>query len=109
MNALVSGDRRHGADDFYGRGGGHDGAHHVSAKAYSALNDLGFTVAGNLVAYWVGEAVGSKYVVNLDEITEGVTSAVDRLFCGQFSGIVDVQSDIDLAAVFVGRVAAASI
>jgi hypothetical protein len=28
-----------------------DGAHHVSAEVYQALNDVGFTIPANAVAY----------------------------------------------------------
>lgn len=42
--------------------GNEDGAHHVSAELYQALNDVGFTVAANAVTYWVGEAMqGTDY------------------------------------------------
>lgn len=39
--------------------GNEDGAHHVSAELYQALNDVGFTIPANGVTYWVGEAMGS--------------------------------------------------
>ena len=39
--------------------GNEDGAHHVSAELYQALNDVGFTLPANAVTYWVGEAMGS--------------------------------------------------
>jgi len=59
--------------------GNEDGAHHVSAEVFQALNDVGFTIPANAVAYWVGEAMGSKNFVDLDKIPEVVTSAVDML------------------------------
>jgi multimeric flavodoxin WrbA len=37
--------------------GNEDGAHHVSAEVYQALDDVGFTLAANAVTYWVGEAM----------------------------------------------------
>lgn len=37
--------------------GNEDGAHHVSAEVYQALNDVGFTLPANAVTYWVGEAM----------------------------------------------------
>lgn len=40
--------------------GNEDGAHHVSAELFQALNDVGFTIPANAVAYWLGEAMGSK-------------------------------------------------
>lgn len=59
--------------------GNEDGAHHVSAEIYQALNDVGFTIAPNAVAYWVGEAMGSTNFVDLEKIPEAVTTAVDML------------------------------
>jgi multimeric flavodoxin WrbA len=42
--------------------GNEDGAHHVSAEVYQALNDVGFTIPANGVTYWVGEAMqGTDY------------------------------------------------
>src|SRR5689334_7404767 len=39
--------------------GNEDGAHHVSAEVFQALNDVGFTLPAAAVTYWVGEAMGS--------------------------------------------------
>ncbi len=59
--------------------GNEDGAHHVCAELYQALNDVGFTIAANAVAYWVGEAMGSTNFSDLEHIPETVTTAVDML------------------------------
>ncbi|RFB84891.1 NADPH-dependent oxidoreductase [Rhizobium leguminosarum bv. trifolii] len=59
--------------------GNEDGAHHVSAELFQALNDVGFTIPANAVAYWVGEAMGSKNFVNLDKVPKVVTTSVDML------------------------------
>ncbi|NLR97182.1 flavodoxin family protein [Rhizobium sp. P38BS-XIX] len=59
--------------------GNEDGAHHVSAELYQALNDVGFTIPANAVAYWVGEAMGSTNFVDLKEIPKKVTTAVAML------------------------------
>jgi len=37
--------------------GNEDGAHHVTAEVFQALNDVGFTVAAAGSTYWVGEAM----------------------------------------------------
>jgi multimeric flavodoxin WrbA len=37
--------------------GNGDGAHHVSAELYQALNDTGFSLPPSAVTYWVGEAM----------------------------------------------------
>jgi multimeric flavodoxin WrbA len=39
--------------------GNEDGAHHVCAELFQALNDVGFTVPAAGATYWVGEAMGS--------------------------------------------------
>lgn len=59
--------------------GNEDGAHHVSAEIYQALNDVGFTIPPNAVAYWVGEAMGSTNLVDLDETPEIVTTMIEML------------------------------
>ena len=40
--------------------GNEDGAHHVAAEIYQALNDLGFSLPPTAVTYWVGEAMTGK-------------------------------------------------
>ena len=57
--------------------GNEDGAHHVSAELFQALNDVGFTIPANAVTYWVGEAMGSVNFVDLKEIPEVVCSTLD--------------------------------
>ncbi len=59
--------------------GNEDGAHHVSAELYQALNDVGFSLAPNAVSYWVGEAMGSVDFQDLPEPPEKVTSAIAML------------------------------
>ncbi|NTE35475.1 flavodoxin family protein [Agrobacterium tumefaciens] len=59
--------------------GNEDGAHHVSAELFQALNDVGFTIPANAVAYWVGEAMGSKNFVDFDETPEAVKTMVSML------------------------------
>ncbi|MCZ7486135.1 MULTISPECIES: flavodoxin family protein [Rhizobium/Agrobacterium group] len=59
--------------------GNEDGAHHVSAELFQALNDVGFTIPANAVAYWVGEAMGSKNFVELEETPEAVKSMISML------------------------------
>jgi multimeric flavodoxin WrbA len=59
--------------------GNEDGAHNVSAEIYQALNDVGFTIAANAVAYWVGEAMGSTNFVDLDPVPDKVTESIEML------------------------------
>lgn len=59
--------------------GNEDGAHHVSAEVFQALNDVGFTIPANALAYWVGKAMGSTNFVDLPETPEAVTTMVSML------------------------------
>ncbi|MGE7367458.1 flavodoxin family protein [Neorhizobium sp. NPDC001467] len=59
--------------------GNEDGAHHVSAELFQALNDVGFTIPANAVAYWVGEAMGSTNFVDLEQVPDVVTGTIDML------------------------------
>jgi predicted CoA-binding protein len=59
--------------------GNEDGAHHVSAEVFQALNDVGFTISANAVAYWVGEAMGSTNFVDLKETPEAVQTMITML------------------------------
>lgn len=58
--------------------GNEDGAHHVSAELFQALNDVGFTLAANAVCYWVGEAMQKTDFQDLDAVPDKVvfTSAM---------------------------------
>ena len=57
--------------------GNEDGAHHVAAELYQGLADVGFTIPANGMAYWVGEAMDSTDVQELDEVPEKVQGVVD--------------------------------
>lgn len=59
--------------------GDEDGAHHVSAELYQALNDVGFTLPANAVAYWVGEAMQSTNFVDLSSTPEKVQAMISVL------------------------------
>lgn len=59
--------------------GNEDGAHHVSAEIFQALNDVGFTIPANAVAYWVGEAMGDVNFVDLKTVPDTVTTMVSML------------------------------
>jgi len=59
--------------------GNEDGAHHVSAELFQALNDVGFTIPANAVAYWVGEAMASTNFVDLDETPKAVETMISML------------------------------
>lgn len=59
--------------------GNEDGAHHVSAEMFQALNDVGFSIAPNAVTYWVGEAMGDKNYVDLKRTPRKVADATKML------------------------------
>lgn len=59
--------------------GNEDGAHHVSAELFQAMNDVGFTLAANAVSYWVGEAMANKNFVDFKKPPETVTTTVSML------------------------------
>jgi multimeric flavodoxin WrbA len=56
--------------------GNEDGAHQISAEVFQALNDVGFTIPAQGVAYWNGEAMGSVDYQDLPETPEKVAAAI---------------------------------
>ncbi len=54
--------------------GNEDGAHHVGASVFQGLNDIGFSLPAGAMTYWVGEAMGSTDLKDLDEIPEKTAS-----------------------------------
>lgn len=85
MDAFLSETDDEGRMVSYGRVaavavvGNEDGAHHVSAELFQALNDVGFSLAPNAVAYWVGEAMGDVDFRDLDAVPDTVSEAVSML------------------------------
>ncbi|MDQ3205481.1 MAG: NAD(P)H-dependent oxidoreductase [Pseudomonadota bacterium] len=59
--------------------GNEDGAHHVCAEVYQALNDVGFTIPGGSGAYWVGEAMGSIDFKDLEQTPDKVKQTIATL------------------------------
>lgn len=59
--------------------GNEDGAHHVTAEVFQALNDVGFTIPASAVAYWVGEAMGSVNYTDLPKTPDKVQQSIDTL------------------------------
>ncbi len=82
MDAFIGEKDTSGRMPSYGRVavvacvGNEDGAHHVSAELFQALNDVGFTISPNAVSYWVGEAMGSTDFIDLEAVPETVSSTV---------------------------------
>lgn len=52
--------------------GNEDGAHHVTAELFQALNDVGWTIPAAASCYWVGEAMQSKDFKDLDEVPKPI-------------------------------------
>lgn len=56
--------------------GNEDGAHHVHAQLCQGLVDVGFTVPGGSPPYWVGEAMGSKDLKDLEATPDKVRETI---------------------------------
>ena len=54
--------------------GNEDGAHHIIAEAFQALNDVGFTIPAQGATYWNGPAMGKTDYNELDEVPEATAS-----------------------------------
>jgi len=57
--------------------GNEDGAHAISAEAYQALNDVGYSIPAQGVTYWNGEAMGQvdyKDLPKTPDATAGTTA-----------------------------------
>jgi len=59
--------------------GNEDGAHHVSAELFQALDDVGFTIPAGAVTYWVGRALETVDYQDLDETPKAVASTTSTL------------------------------
>ena len=55
--------------------GNEDGAHHIAADVFQALNDVGFTIPAQGCTYWNGPAMGKTDYNDLDEVPESTASA----------------------------------
>jgi multimeric flavodoxin WrbA len=56
--------------------GNEDGAHLITAEVFQALDDVGFSIPSQGVAYWNGEAMGSTDYDDLPETPEAVASTI---------------------------------
>lgn len=59
--------------------GNEDGAHHVCAELFQALNDVGFTIAASASTYWVGEAMAHTDYKDLRATPKNTASATASL------------------------------
>jgi multimeric flavodoxin WrbA len=59
--------------------GNEDGAHHITAVTYQALDDVGFTVPAAGVTYWNGEAMHTTDYQDLEAAPEETQQATKQL------------------------------
>lgn len=59
--------------------GNEDGAHAISAAAFQALNDVGYTIPAGGVTYWNGEAMHGTDYQDLDETPEVTATTTKTL------------------------------
>ena len=59
--------------------GNEDGAHHISATLFQALNDVGWTIPASAACYWVGEAMGKVDFKDLKETPKPVEETAKML------------------------------
>ncbi|HEV7951083.1 MAG TPA: NAD(P)H-dependent oxidoreductase [Glaciihabitans sp.] len=59
--------------------GNEDGAHHITAEMYQALNDVGYTIPAQGGTYWNGEAMHTTNYNDLDETPEATATATKGL------------------------------
>jgi multimeric flavodoxin WrbA len=55
--------------------GNEDGAHHITADVFQALNDVGFTIPAQAVTYWNGAAMHKTDYQDLPETPEETAAA----------------------------------
>jgi multimeric flavodoxin WrbA len=59
--------------------GNEDGAHAVTAGLFQGLNDEGWTIPATAACYWVGEAMQSTDLKDLDKVPDKVTQTARML------------------------------
>lgn len=59
--------------------GNEDGAHHVTAELFQALNDVGWTIPASASCYWVGEAMHKTDFNELKEVPKEVRTTARLL------------------------------
>jgi multimeric flavodoxin WrbA len=59
--------------------GNEDGAHHITATLFQALNDVGWTIPAGAADYWVGEAMQKKNFIDLPEVPQPVRKGAEML------------------------------
>ncbi|HXD61340.1 MAG TPA: NAD(P)H-dependent oxidoreductase [Lacisediminihabitans sp.] len=62
--------------------GNEDGAHQITASAFQALNDVGYTIPAQGVTYWNGEAMQKVDYKDLPKTPDAVAAATKTLAAG---------------------------
>jgi len=70
--------------------GNEDGAHHVCAELFQALNDCGFSIPANASTYWVGEAMTGTDFNMLEKTPDNIshTTAMMARNCVHLAGLL---------------------
>ncbi len=85
MDAFLSETDEQGRMPSYGKVavaaivGNEDGAHHVTATLFQALNDEGWTIPAGASSYWVGEALHKTDFKDLPEVPGAVQQGAAML------------------------------
>ncbi len=85
MDAFLAETDEHGRGPAFGKVavaaivGNEDGAHHVTAELFQALNDVGWTIPAQCSCYWVGEAMHSTDFKELDSVPKPVNETAKML------------------------------
>lgn len=59
--------------------GNEDGAHHIAATVFQALNDVGWTIPSAGSCYWVGEAMSDVNFIDLDKVPDVIRETAAML------------------------------
>jgi len=59
--------------------GNEDGAHHITATLFQALNDVGWTIPAGASDYWVGEAMQKTDFKDLPKVPDAVRQDAEML------------------------------
>ena len=85
MDAFLSETDAHGRMPSFGKVavvaivGNEDGAHHITATLFQALNDVGWTIPAGGADYWVGEAMQKTNFIDLPQVPEPVRKGAEML------------------------------
>lgn len=85
MDAFLSETDKQGRTPAYGKVsicaivGNEDGAHHITATLFQALNDVGWTVPASASCYWVGEAMQKTDFKDLESVPKAVAETAEMV------------------------------